>query len=74
MGRRHPSGLDTILRLPRGTHANTRLRGYLRRCHEGVRPELGYKVAAPIREDIIVSLAVATYIVTVFKLIALAFE
>jgi hypothetical protein len=28
----------------------------------------------PVREDIVVSLAVATYIVTVFKLIALAFE
>jgi len=31
-------------------------------------------VAAPVREDIFVSLAVATYIVTVFKFIALAFE
>ena len=29
MGRRHPSGLDTILRLPRGTHANT---GYEATC------------------------------------------
>jgi hypothetical protein len=29
---------------------------------------------APVREDIIASLTVATYIVTDFKLIALAFE
>ena len=29
---------------------------------------------APVREDIIASLAVATYIVMDFKLIALAFE
>jgi hypothetical protein len=28
----------------------------------------------PVREDIIVSLVVATYILSVFKLIALAFE
>jgi hypothetical protein len=66
--------VDIGARLSRRPRANLRLRRDPRGRNAGIREELAQKMTEPVREDIIVSLAVAMYIATVFKLIELAFE